>query len=624
MYRLILSILACVTLADRAAGTEIPSVHRGLEVNVQGALVYSNDETGTLTPDTSTYAYNLTQMRRNPVGTERGIAFDFQREDFDGTIYYGLMDEPGNVKYVLPVFRSASATIENGRAEIDIRKTIAGKYDFVDWQKTGRLRLGYRVVASDGQIIYDGRVRLRGTGPFRVDTTIIEGPHLSIVDGHRLSVRFVTNYPCLAKLAIDGDTLQDNPAAELHEFTLPELPPGEYEYTAHYAEYEETYNLTAPAAVGSREPFTFAYASDCRGGAGGGERDIWGVNAYMVKRIGALVAKEDASFCQFTGDVIDGYMHSIDATNLQYANFKRALEPWSYYVPFTIGFGNHEALVYEFVKGKENVEVDRFPYDTESAEAIFAANFANPHNGPSSEDGTDYDPNPNATDFPPYDETTFWYAWHNVAIISLNSNYWYSPTIQSHPASGGNLHGYIMDRQLAWVRKVLESLEADDRIDHIFITSHTPIFPNGGHVKDDMWYNGSNEPRPTVAGRPVKAGIIERRDQLLDLLMNHSTKVRAALTGDEHNYSLLRIDESVPIYPAGWEGERLSNFRPIWQINNGAAGAPYYGREETPWAEYVRAFSTQNAVVFIHVDGSRLTCEVINPDTYESIDRFEL
>jgi len=131
-------------------------------------------------------------------------------------------------------------------------------------------------------------------------------------------------------------------------------------------------------------------------------------------------------------------------------------------------------------------------------------------------------------------------------------------------------------------------------------------------------------PRPMIAGAAVEKGIIERRDELLDLMINQSTKVKAALTGDEHNYNLLRIDSDIEIYPDNWTGDRLDITRPIWQINNGAAGAPYYGQEETPWMDHLEAFSTQNALVFFHVDGEKVIVEVINPDTLEEIDRFEL
>ncbi|RMG27125.1 MAG: hypothetical protein D6730_07830, partial [Bacteroidetes bacterium] len=167
-------------------------------------------------------------------------------------------------------------------------------------------------------------------------------------------------------------------------------------------------------------------------------------------------------------------------------------------------------------------------------------------------------------------------------------------------------------------------LERDANIDHIFVTQHTPCFPNGGHVQDDMWYNGRNDFRPFVAGNPLPKGIIERRDELLDILVNKSQKVIAILTGDEHNYARTRIDGSMNIYPENYIGSRIQLSRTIYQINNGAAGAPYYAQEQTPWSDHVSGFTTQNALVFFEVEGKKIYMRVLNPDTLEEVDELQL
>jgi hypothetical protein len=247
----------------------------------------------------------------------------------------------------------------------------------------------------------------------------------------------------------------------------------------------------------------------------------------------------------------------------------------------------------------------------------------NPENGPESEDGAAYDPDPSAVNFPSYRENAFWYTYDNAAFVVLNSNYWYSPSMGNFPETGGNPHAYIMDNQLAWVAKTLAALERNPAIDHVFLTVHTPMFPNGGHVGDDMWYRGNNDPRPRIAGAPVAKGILERRDDLLALIQRHG-KVVAVLTGDEHNYNRLRLEAAVPIYPDGWVGPRVELKRPFFQINNGAAGAPYYAQDQTPWSAFVKGFSTQHALCLIHVAGPRVRLEVVNPETLEVLDRADL
>jgi len=119
-------------------------------------------------------------------------------------------------------------------------------------------------------------------------------------------------------------------------------------------------------------------------------------------------------------------------------------------------------------------------------------------------------------------------------------------------------------------------------------------------------------------------GIIERRDQILDIIVNNSRKVRAILTGDEHNYCRTHLTPETQIYPETYFFPKIELTRNIYQINNGAAGAPYYSQEQTPWTPYTSNFTTQNAVVFIHVDGESVEVEVLNPDTLEEVDRFKL
>lgn len=139
-----------------------------------------------------------------------------------------------------------------------------------------------------------------------------------------------------------------------------------------------------------------------------------------------------------------------------------------------------------------------------------------------------------------------------------------------------------------------------------------------------MWYDGNNNFRAVVSGQFYKKGIIERRDELLDLIVNQSKKTVAILSGDEHNYNLLTITNKMLKYPQEYPHEKLELNRTFYQINNGAAGAPYYAQEKTPWSENVRNFSTQNALVLIDVDGNKIKVRVKNPDTLELIDEYIL
>ncbi len=569
--------------------------------------------------------YTLKNMMGNPQGTKDGIAFDFNIPDFSGILYYGFINYHDS-KHPLPVYFKKYARIQNGKASINISHDFAGKYDMVNWEETGLGTLGYRVVDAHGTILYDGKVSFKGKGPFTVIPTIVEGPFVNLLKPHGATLSFRTSSPVKASIKINGRWITDHSPTIQHEIKISGLKPDtNYPYTVKVGPIEQTYALHTAHKLGARKPFTFAYASDSREARGGGERNIWGTNAYIVKKVAALASQKNVAFIQFTGDLIDGYKTNILEADLQYANWKHAIEPFAHYFPFMVAMGNHEVIMYTFTDVQKNwYSIDRFPYKTQSAEAIFAKNFVNPLNGPVSEDGATYDPDPNTIDFPSYKENVFYYTYDNVAVVVMNSNYWYGPGVIKNPQIGGNPHAYIMDNQLKWVKATLQKLQNDPHIDHIFMTEHTPFFPNGGHVSNDMWYNGSNKPRPVIAGKPVDTGIIERRDQLLDIIVNKTPKIVGILTGDEHNYCRTEIGPDTPKYPDGWTGKKLQLKRTIWQINNGAAGAPYYAREKTPWYDFTHGFTTQNALVFFKVQGKKIKMEVYNPDTLELIDELEL
>jgi len=627
MNRIVLFFIGCLCLgwfpakAQKTKKSAVPAVHTSISQDRKGFYFPVRDQK--VYENQGEVVYSLERFMCSPKGTENGIEFDFL--GLNGTLMFGFIPY-GDSRHPMPVYFRNSTPITEGLATIDITGQLKGRYDMIGWEQSKMGTLGYRVVSEQGQFLYDGIISFTGNGPFEISTTMVEGPFVNLLTDSSAVVSFTLNKVDAAVVRV-GDTRYESPATLVHEVVIDQLnPETEYPYSINLGGRSFEFEFRTAPEPGARKPFMFSYASDSRSGNGGGERDLWGANFYIMKRIMALNMQRGAAFMQFTGDLINGYLTNVEETNTQYANWKRAIQPFAHYFPVYAAMGNHEALNRQFYSREDRVliSVDRFPYSTESAEAVFAANFVNPLNGPQSEDGASYDPDPDNTDFPSYQENVFYYTYDNVAMVVLNSDYWYSPTSNNIQFVGGGLHGYIMDQQLEWLAQVLDSLEEDANIDHVFITQHTPMFPNGGHVADDMWYNGDNTWRPYVAGIPLEKGIIERRDQILDLLVNKSTKVIAVLTGDEHNYARTEIGPETIIYPEAYQPEKIALTRTIYQINNGAAGAPYYAQEETPWTPFVNGFTTQNALVFLKVDGKQINMEVINPDTLEKFDELKL
>ncbi|KAA3610167.1 MAG: metallophosphoesterase family protein [Calditrichaeota bacterium] len=603
---------------------QVPEVHSNIHQDKDGKLFIKIDTTIFYEKDRDS-SLNLQRFQNGISGSENGLNFNFG-EGFNGTLYFGFIHFDDS-KHPMPVFFKSTSAIKNGLTHIDIKKKLSGSYDMVNWQETGEGTLGYRVANAKGLIVYDGMVSFTGKGPFEVDDTIISGPFVNLVTDRSAVISFETNNKITSEVNVAEQKFESAKKTKKHEIKISGLKPAtKYSYTVNYGKNHQTYSFSTAPESGSRTKFTFSYASDSRAGQGGGERNLFGTNFYTMRKIMALNASRNVAFMQFSGDMIDGYKSSRGVMDLQYANWKKSIEPFAHYFPVYISMGNHEAFTRYFDNGTSyGISVDRFPYASESAEKVFADNFVNPVNGPVSEDGSKYDPNPEKMDFPSYDENVFYYTYDNVAVIVMNSDYWYSPSSRLIPQISGGLHGYIMDNQLEWFKKTVKKFEDDNNIDHIFITEHTPFFPNGGHKKDDMWYNGNNEKRPYVAGKPVDFGIIERRDHLLDVIVNNSKKTVAILTGDEHNYCRLEVGPQTEIYPEDYpEDKKIKLTRTIWQVNNGAAGAPYYAQQKLPWSQFLKGFTTQNALVFFNIEGTKIEMEVYNPDTLEKFDHLEL
>lgn len=627
MKLVLLSLLILISTLLLRSQELVPKVYSDIYINENGQYYYKLLGNNNFEKEYNSYL-SLENMKGNPVGTPKGIRFNFGGQDFNGKLYYGLIDYSDS-KHPSPVWFNTSAEIIGGIADINIKDVLSGRYDMSGWEEKGYGTLGYRVVNEIGEMLYDGIISfITVQSGFEITTTITEGPFINLSGPESVVISFDTNNKIKSEISVNGKLFSDDEACLHHEIKIIGLKAATiYEYVVKYGSLVQKYSFKTAPEEGSRDSFVFGYASDSRAGQGGGERNLYGTNFYVMRKISALASFNDVAFVQFTGDLVNGYSVSKDDINLQYANWKRAIEPYAHYFPIIPGMGNHEATGKRFVtnNGSTRAWIDGFPFETESSSAVFADNFVNPVNELKSEDGAYYDPDPDNIDFPPYQETVFYYTYANVAVIVLNSNYFYAPSLKYNHRTGGNLHGYIMDNQLEWLRNTIEQLETNENIDHVFVTQHTPVFPNGGHVHDDMWYNGQNKYRAYIAGKAVEKGIIERRDQYLDILTNRSTKVVAILTGDEHNYNKVKVTPDLNIYPNNYEYKKLQRKRTVWQINNGSAGAPYYAQDKnTPWTTGVSGFTTQLALVLIYVEGGIVKIKVINPDTLELIEEYTL
>ncbi|QHV95384.1 purple acid phosphatase family protein [Spirosoma endbachense] len=596
----------------------IPRVLSGLNYSETGQLVLTRNGQKLVDLDKKD-AFSLTQMVGNPVGNETGILLDFSKPGLSGTVAYGPYNE--KAEYPAVAFLPRTVPIQDGKALLDIKGAVKAVNDFFKLSETGQGVIGYRVLDNAGRIVYEGRVAFSGKGPYTALPTVIEGPFINALTSTGCIISYETQVPVKTTITVGNQTFSDPKETTHHEITVSGLRPAmDYVYTIAYANRSDQHHFQTAPASGSRKPFTFAFACANRGTSGGGERDFGGTNYQSSRAIMAAALLNGAVFMQATGDLTTGGNPSEDGHLMEYTNWKRAMEPFWHKIPVYTGMGDHEVNYLTFApdpETKKNPKIDRFPYQTESGEATFARAFVHPTNGPSSEDGASYDPDSKQVDFPTYQENVYYYFYDNVGMIVLNTEYWKS----HYPGVDGSPEGYIMDQQVKWLTETMQKLEKDPAIDHIFVSVHSAVFPNGDHANGAMWYEGNNDERPKVAGTPVKTGILERRDQLLDLCVNKSKKFLAFISGDEHNFAFLHVTPDTPMYPDRYTLPKLKLSRPFYHLNNGGGGSAPYAMLATPWMKQFQYFTEPPVLALISVNGQTVTLKAFNAETFGTVCR---
>ncbi len=595
----------------------IPLVLNGIQYNANGKLYLTKTAQALEEIDRKDH-YTFSQMQAAPMGTETGILIDINKPAFNGTVAYGPFNEMA--AYPTIAFLPKDAKMKQGKALLEIKKIFTKANDFFKYEEKGKGVLGYRIMDSSGRIIYEGRVAFEGKGPYMVQPTIVEGPMINILQSNGCVISFETQAAEMTTLQIDDKIYADKSAAKHHEIMVDDLMPATvYEYTIRYGNRQDKNHFKTAPTEGSRMPFTFAFASANRATTGGGERDFGGVNYQTSRAIMAAAMMNHSVFMHAQGDITTGGNPTEDGHLMEYSNFKRAFEPFWRQVPVYVGFGDHEPNKKVFTADsitKKTKNIEQFPYATNSGEASFAKAFVHPLNGPESEDGASYDPQPNKADFPTYKENVYFYTYDNVAMVVLNTEYWESkdPTLTS-----GCPEGYIMDQQMKWLKETMFQLEKNAAIDHIFVVVHDAVFPNGDHLPDAMWWNGDNKNRAWVAGKPLAKGTIERRDEILDICVNQSKKFLSFISGDEHNFSMLKVTPQTSIYVDNYAGTKWTLSRPFYNINNGAGGSAPYAQLPSPWSKDFQFFSAPPIVALISVNGQSVTLKALNVETFETV-----
>ena len=545
--------------------------------------------------------------------------------------------------YAYKRFRKTAA-IKAGEAVLAVGDFFKPAYNSEDWTQKGQVMLRYALfleqAGPDQRLgVYDTRaVFHKVDGEYRKLPTIVEGPLLNMVHSNapgQATITFITDEPVAAKILLDGSVVvsESQPTRD-HNLKLHGLRPGVvHTYAVDIGAHRTRDFAFRAAPAPGTSGITLGYTGDSREGVGGGMETFMGVNHRVLEQIMASVYLRGTDVFLFGGDLVNGYTTSKPDFHAQLHAWKQAATGFWNHRPVYSALGNHESLVYHYDHKTDKghtLMIDQWPYATASAEAVFAEALVQPQNGPKVNDASR----------PPYQENVYSVQYGDVLAIAFNNNYWYS----SHPyLVGGSPEGYILQDQMDWIENELDRAEANPSIRYILLFAQEPVFPNGGHVQDAMWYNGDNSKRAHFFEdgelRPAKKGIIEMRNALVRAAAA-SSKVAAVLCSDEHAYHRTLINKKVPIgnveiddpnhdNQLGGAGETISPLRDLkhgtWYIVSGGAGAPFYAEQDTPWNVHWKTvtpkprlienyfYSSQENFLIFHSSEAGMSLQVFTP-----------
>ena len=546
-------------------------------------------------------------------------------------IYYGVYD-PDTVlpwpRYRGKAVEKLEGTGTEHSVELKLDKLKKAKVDIAGLAEKGGGVIAYRIEIYNPEAaasrFYQRRFEFYNG---KLVPTIVEGPFVDVVTETGAIISWETDKPVTGTVKVTsqaGDVTQDfqsgGASATHFEIALTDLMPGvTYNYQVEISDGTDTtssrqyYFHTPPENL---TQFSFAVLGDSREGEAGGDYDFNGVNATVLRPLVTEVFKSGAEFMVNTGDLINGYTTSQLDFEMQLESYKDVVEEVGHYLPMYEMMGNHEILVdmylLESPEDEPGMNMSYFPlfmFDkegAESSEVIFGQEFVNPVNGPEV-DNTAIGA-PDGKSKPPYKESVYHVDYGNCRLVMMNSNYWVSALPEKY---GGNLEGYILDDQLAWLLDLFRQTKADDSIDHLFIFAQEPLFPVGWQSNTGMWYNGGD---PEQNGGWDRSYISERRDVIWNAFIS-TGKAVAGNFGDEHNFSrtLITNDRNGDPYP-----------KPVWQLITGGAGAPFAAVEPgMPWSDGLKKHSAQMHFALYKVDGKQVFLEVYNLDGM-LIDSVEL
>lgn len=539
-------------------------------------------------------------------GSKFEITFETAEPTPPGMVYGGINDITEELDYqryrsFFPEDRESTAPRTKHRIVVDV-KQVTRYMANTPYEPRVTWRAEVFLPAKNSARFIEGRVYFDPMN-FGDTVNIPYGPFIEQVTSSTAVVFFETDRPTTSSVTANGRTYSSDGQTTEHQVLLTGLKPNtEYKY---HVTAGKTVMRPYSFHTGGDGSFEFAAMVDCREGVGGGMMNNYGVNSEALHHLVTDCYRRGADLILFAGDLINGYTTDYDDFLNQINSFRLTMNPVHARIPVYEGMGNHEVLANGYDTGERyGTRIDK-PGD-ESAEALFGHLFANPENGPDPE-------HPSA---PTYKENVYSFDRGATRFIMLNNNYWWSSNPHEY---GGNLEGLVLPKQMEWLRGQIADAAVNPAIKTIFVAAQEPAYPNGGHTNDAMWWAGGDTNRDGTVDEK-DAQIVENRNEMWEIISS-TPKTVAFITGDEHAYCRLYIDDQTSVGVKTKRDGTTAVFKhPVWQVTSGGAGAPWYDKElGLPWSENLVLHSTQPHYAFFRVDGDNVKLEAYS-QTGEQID----
>ncbi|MBF0508796.1 MAG: metallophosphoesterase family protein, partial [Deltaproteobacteria bacterium] len=462
-------------------------------------------------------------------GKDKGLIIDLGDKSMEGiTLTSPYPFESGIADY--PVIQYQNREIlTGGRGLLQIKETapkkssmyhrLPGVFPPATKSIAFRLYLLRPQVTRDEQFgYYDGLVNYRLTKEtFVKNLSLVEGPQIIVTSDSPTQANIIweTDLPSLGQVFLarvispsPKTTPQSGPAVKVgnvdyqvdtvvsfseasqlsrHQLAIGGLQPGsEYIYVVQGDTpngeriVSEPYLFKAAPQPGQGSVI-FSFISDTRAGDERGERDYMGHNSAVLSRLTEDAYRRGAELMLAGGNLVKGFTSDIEDFRLQLKGWKQSVAGFWRSRPVFTAMGNHEALSNVYDDGSPHgIHMDKWPYNEQSAEAVFADEFCNPVNGPQ----------PSDPRRPTYKKNAYHFQYGPVLFICVNNNYWWT-TDQAISTYGGSPQGYIFEDQLVWFENVLTQAKANATIRYIVVYCQQVVFPCGGHMQDGMWWNGN-------------------------------------------------------------------------------------------------------------------------------------